>query len=1660
MTDFHNADPAALRQMAERAGIALHYTSFWGESREVPHQVIEKALAAMGSHADASAVPSPIVIEEGQSWVVDLGHATAWRLVTSEIETQETVCEGTGPSVQLPASLRAGYYLLTGMPVERFVIVAPARCWSPEPLRHGERWWGLSVQLYALRSERNWGIGDFTDLAELIATAAAQGAAFLGLSPLHALRMDRPNEASPYSPSSRLALNPLFIDVSATPEFLRCNRAQALWADGVFQQRLQALREADAVHYEGVASVKEEVLSLLWAEFLHNDWKPLSPRGLAFQTFLQEHSTTLGPHALFEAIQIQLSRSSPDIWGWPAWPEALQDPAGSGAQEFSKEHAELVAYRMWLQWIAHTQLLHASERARALMPLGLYCDLAVGANDGGSETWTSQALYARGMHVGAPPDPLNTQGQDWGLPPLNPVALTAARFMPIRRLLHAVMHPAGALRMDHVMALMRLFWTHSGEGTYVTYPLEALMAVLAIESHRHRCLVIGEDLGNVAPQMRDAMAQRDVLSYRPLIFERMDGGTFRPPAQWPARALAVVSTHDLPTLRGYWAGEDIEVQRHLGWLQDSEAHARSLIERAQDRVRLLMALQEEGLLPEGATVDAQSVPEATSELIAAVHAYLARTPCWLAAVQIEDAIGQLEQVNVPGSTEDMQPNWRRRLAVPLDRLATHPCFVAVAAAMREHRGRPAMQHPVEELPALETADIPLATYRVQFHKDNTFAQMTGAVPYLRALGVSHLYSSPYLKAAPGSMHGYNVVDPTRLNPEIGTEESHTALCDALKASGLGQLLDIVPNHMGVMEASNLWWMDVMEHGKASTHATFFDIEWEPASESLQGRVLLPMLGAQFGQVLEAGELRLDFDADTGQFVVRYWDHRLPIDPRHYARIFAALPAPVPDGDSDAGSAAQVHSLIDAFGRLPDRNSSEEAERTVRLRDSALHQRRLAELAAANPWLRHWIAACLEKWNGHQGQPESFDALDKLLRDQAYRLADWRVAGDDINYRRFFDVNSLAALRMEDPAVFEAAHACIFRWLAEGRISGLRIDHPDGLAHPAQYFGRLQRRYSALSRAAGQQPRALYVVVEKILADHEPLPSDWPVHGSTGYRFGSLVNGLFVDPASQAAFDDAYASFTGDRKEFEEAVYECKKHIIETSLYSDLGWLADTLYRIAQADRRTIDFTRNQLRLALTEVAAVFPVYRTYLVPDDAAASDTDKRHIEWAIAAARRHMGTSEGGVLAYLQSVLLGDAGSAPQLRSRFIRRWQQFTAPVMAKSVEDTVFYRYVRLVSLNEVGAEPRRFGLTCAAFHQANQQRARHLPNDLLATSTHDSKRSEDLRARLNVLSEIPALWEDTALQLRELGNRFCSEVDGTEAPRPHDLWALYQALVGIWPTHPTEPPERVELRERIQQYMVKAMREAKQETNWLFPNERYEAAVARYIDGALATERFVRELESFVQSIAPYGFRNSLCQLALKLTVPGVPDIYQGCEQWNFSLVDPDNRRPVDFKSLESSLNNLQSLYRGGYPKPSDWEELMGPIPSAEAKQLVTWRLLQLRQSWPELFRQSTYLPLSLEGPCADHAFSFARIRDGKAIVVVCARLLYGLAAMGWRGTQLNVTTAHPTLAKTVRWENWLTGRILESREGQGWDMEELLGEIVPGHPSLPFAVLVGRESEE
>lgn len=1674
-----------LAERARRLGVADRYHGFWGKEELVPDAVLERAVAAMTGDGRTPAqqylgLPYVHVMREGDApvlrWTSHDDRPARWQL-RAEGQAGETAAGELQRSYQqatiaLPDGLAPGYYrlVLEGAPAAEHcrLAVTPRHCHVAPQLQKGERWWGCTIQLYALRSSRNWGIGDFGDLRRLCDAAAHQGASFIGLSPLHALFPHAPAMASPYSPSSRKALNPIYLDVQSLVDLSACEEASQRVQSEAFQDRLEALREAEMVDYEGVARAKDEVLRLLWAHFEKHELDKDRSRGAHFLAFMREHEHTLGRHALFEALQEHLHARDAGVWGWPAWPDEFRDPDGPAVRRFSEDHGSAVRYRFWLQWLAEVQLESCQRYARTRgMGIGLYCDLAVGVNGGGAETWVEHGMYALGMHAGAPPDPLAPGGQDWGLPPWSPQRLREARYQPFIDTLRANMRHCGALRLDHVMALMRLFWTGPDGGTYVDYPLEDLMGVLALESQRHQCMVIGEDLGNVAPRMREAMRDGNLLSYKPLLFEREEDGNFRRPAQWQPKALAVVSTHDLPTLRGFWLGEDIELSAKLSLYPDEASHEAQVLGRAQDRARLLMALQREELLPEGVTVQPTSLPDASRAFVDAVYAYLARTPCWLVGVQLEDVTGQLLQVNVPGTTEDRFPNWRRKLSVTVEGLASDARWASLAAVLRSERSGPqALETAPLELPSLDTASVPCGTYRVQFHKGCTFEHVTQAIPYLRALGVSHLYSSPYLRARPGSTHGYDIVDHGELNPEVGDEQAFARMCQALRRNGMGQILDIVPNHMGVLEADNAWWLDVLEHGRASSHAETFDIEWQPAQPEMAGRVLLPVLGDHFGKVLEAGEIQLHFDDESGEFGLRYWDHRFPIDPSSYPDIFAALPAPPARDDSEGDSHAVVGALLDSLGRLPSRNDADPEARRARVRDAAVFKRQLARLARRHEWLSRWIAACVQRLNGQAGEPGSFDALEQLIAAQAYRLADWRVASDDVNYRRFFDVNTLAALRMERREVFEATHRKVLHWLQDGMLTGLRIDHPDGLSDPQAYFERLQARYAAMAEVGGHHPRALYLVVEKIQAEHEALPEEWPVHGDTGYRFGSLVNGLFVEPRNEDALLGAYQAFTDEDTDFDEILYACKKLIIETSLYSELNWLAHALYRLTRGNRRRCDFTRNRLRAALAEVAAAFPVYRTYLRTTEPATA-MDRRHIDWAIAAAERRLGKSEATVLEHLREVLLGE-GEAANLpaegRERFLARWQQFTAPVTAKAMEDTAFYRYIPLLSLNEVGGEPRSFGVSVAAFHFANATRQRHRPHCLLGTSTHDSKRGEDLRARINVLSEMPAQWEDCVLRLSGWAQLYVTRMPDATWPSQNDIWLLFQTLVGMWPAHPPTEAEREDLRQRVQAYMRKAIREAKLNTSWVCPASEYEDAVERYVDGVLRSgpSPFADELQKFTARIAPFGFRNSLAQLALKFTAPGVPDLYQGCEHWNFSLVDPDNRRPVDYGALAQSLESVEALYRQGWPLADHWRTLERNAADGRIKQLATWRLLRLRRERHVLFRNAGYLPLSVEGPAAEHAVAFARVHEREAVLVVVARLAYTLCdgeeenwtPRLWAGTQLEAAG----LRRFRRWRHWMTGEevALAGEEDAMMDLQALFG----GAGSLPFAVLVADAEGE
>jgi (1->4)-alpha-D-glucan 1-alpha-D-glucosylmutase len=912
---------------------------------------------------------------------------------------------------------------------------------------------------------------------------------------------------------------------------------------------------------------------------------------------------------------------------------------------------------------------------------------------------------------------------------------------------------------------------------------------------------------------------------------------------------------------------------------------------------------------------------------------------------------------------------------------------------------------------MKTRSIPLSTYRLQFNRSFRFSQAADLVPYMAELGITHCYASPYLRSRPGSMHGYDIIDHYHLDPEIGTPEDYERFVAVLHQHGMGQILDVVPNHMGILSADNSWWLEVLENGEASTYADFFDIDWYPLKDELQGKVLVPVLGNQYGTVLDRGELKVTFDAEKGEFSIFYFQHRFPVNPREYPRILGCDPESLQQQlGADNEHFLELQSLISAFNHLPGREEAAPEKRAERLRDKEIHKRRLAALCARSREVTDFIDRNVKKINGTPGDGSSFDTLHELIKAQAYRLAYWRVAADDINYRRFFDVNDLAGLRQENEIVFAQTHEFVLQLLRDGKIDGLRVDHPDGLYDPKQYFERVQ---SAEGKDGG---RSCYLVAEKILTGDERLPETWPIHGTTGYNFSNLVNGLFVDPDSERNLDRIYRAFNGRRANFKDVVYKCKKLVMDQLLNSELNVLANHLSRIALADRHTCDFTLKSLRDALTEIVACFPVYRTYVT--EQTVSESDRAYINEAVDCAKEKSSTAETSVYDFIHEVLLTSQGQGhPQFYQRsvihFAMKFQQYTSALMAKGVEDTSFYGYNRLVSLNDVGGDPLRFGTTPEQFHREIVQRSRSWPDEMSATSTHDSKRSEDVRARINVLSEIPMEWHRKVRTWREMNREKKTFASGTEAPVPNDEYLLYQTLVGAWPTgdEANKPPER--FAKRICEYMLKAVREAKEKTSWANQNKDYEDSVTRFVSGVVGAQQFRNDFLPFQRKISHFGMLNSLSQTLIKLTAPGVPDTYQGNELWEFNLVDPDNRRAVDYELRRRVLAEFKEVCDGGCDQQARFaRELAANMYDGRIKAYLIWKTLNLRKQNPELFQLGEYIPLEVTGERAKHLMAFARRHGRQTLIVVaprlCAQLLAGEPRMlsgeeVWQNTHIKIT---------------------------------------------------------
>jgi len=933
--------------------------------------------------------------------------------------------------------------------------------------------------------------------------------------------------------------------------------------------------------------------------------------------------------------------------------------------------------------------------------------------------------------------------------------------------------------------------------------------------------------------------------------------------------------------------------------------------------------------------------------------------------------------------------------------------------------------------------VPVSTYRIQMNRNSTFRDVARLVPYLHDLGITDLYCSPYFTAVPGSMHGYDVVDPTTLNPEIGTEQDYFAMVDELHQRGMGQLLDVVPNHMGITQQINGWWQDMLENGPSSPYASFFDIDWDPLKPELLDKVLLPVLGDQYGVVLENQELQLVYE--DGRFLIRYYENRFPVAPKSSSLILAyRLPNLIREAGTNSPQVMELESIITALKHMPSRQNRAAESVAERYREKEIVKRRLAALVEGSTTIRLFLEENIRIFNGTKGDPRSFDLLDEVLKDQAYRLAYWKVAAEEINYRRFFDINELAAIRMEDPAVFEETHQLIFRLVKEGFVTGLRIDHVDGLYDPADYLKKLQSWAGKELQASPDSPdRPLYVVVEKILGVNEPMPANWPVSGTSGYEFLAWVNALFVDRANERAFDSIYTRVTDKDESFEALTYRCKQLIMQASMASELNVLGHQLDRLSERDRRSRDFTLNSLTHAIQEIIACFPVYRTYITAETDGVLERDRVFLWQAVAHAKRKNPAVSGLVFDFVRDLLLKPTTGGEEDREerlKFVMKFQQTTSPVTAKSIEDTAFYRYHRFISLNEVGSDPQQFGIMPSLMHQHMKARQERWPGALSTTSTHDTKRSEDVRARLNVLSEMPKQWKEHVTRWQKAARSFKTKAAGEVVPDRNEEYLLYQTLIGVWPLETMDDEGYAAFTERVQAYMNKAIKEAKEHSSWISQDAEYEEALRQFIAKLLdrsTPNAFLEDFLAVQQQVAQYGLYNSLSQLLVKLAAPGVPDFYQGTELWDFSLVDPDNRRPVDFAKRAALLAELTKASANESDRVVLMQELFKQRIDGRIKLFLAAEALRFRRDHHAMFHAGEYVPLEATGEKSEHCFAFARIHGEGTIVTLVPRFLTRvipeshIAPLGrdvWKDTWLTV----PAWREGTRFRNVFTGTILST----------------------------------
>lgn len=1527
----------------------MSYHDGTGRRRRVPSSTLRAALSALGTPSNRKFIEPCIGSFEPEPCQVGITlpeqfSQLYWRLAGSrnlvgEVHKSRQKADVENRAYLDLGMLPTGYYSLEvfddHVREQALIIRAPEKAWLPKGYLEGKkRDFGIAIQLYEMVGPQSLGIGDFSDLAGILREASRIGASAVGVNPLHALPLGAADSVSPYSPSSRYALHPLYLDLNSLKGVTR------EWKhDRVLSLLQQGLNESKQIDYHLTWKTKLRLLEGVWRRVIASDLPE------EFVRFRNNCPYGMEDWAQFECLSRTYGNN------FSSWPGGLSTADLMTRQRWSEDHLVEVNFYLWLQWQLQCQLSDASAVAkRNGMAIGTYRDLAIGSDPWGAESWSQQRRIADGLEIGAPPDALNPAGQNWGFPVINPSSLSEAQLEPFIHLIRSNMKSAGALRIDHILGLARLFVIPKGlpasQGTYLSYPLKALTAVLVLESHRAQCLVIGEDLGTVPRGLRPWLALRGILSYRLLYFEQNSRGRPRRPEHYPNLSLSAVGNHDVAPFCGWWQGKDLELFDNLKLWPSTGLAQDARVKRRREKEALQAAFERSGLSGSSHSAPAQ-----------AAYQWLARSDSALLMVQPEDALEIDEPVNVPG-TNAVVPNWSRRRMPPWPQWFADPRWCQLITAVKEERG--IVAHP-EQKPA------PTLIYRVQLSREFSFKSAARLSDYLSFLGVSDLYFSPVFQSVSCSLHGYDVTDSQKLDAGRGGEQAFYSLQKRLQDKAITYLLDFVPNHMAAHE-SNRWWFDLMQWGPRSPFAGYFDVDWSAES----GKLLLPII--QRSGYISEPDGKISF---TDRYLIfKFQGHLLPLSLESYGLVFNEVAARA----SVATIKEQMMDWAQRFGNL----------RLVRGPDQRAHGIKLLAEFWAEVELNPRSAKLLSEPLRDTGSTS--DLIDRIVSQQHWRLRDWKTPR--VNYRRFADIDQLVGLRIERPETFAALHSRLLQLTASEELSGIRLDHIDGLATPAGYLNWLQ---SAL-RLRGCSSR---LWVEKVLMKDEELPP-WPISGTTGYDFLNDLTCLFLVRPGLDELKRLWERIAPHRSSFGEVLQRSKKEVLRSSL-------RPALERVLVAMGKYAPLEQGLLCKSLETILINMPVYRIYPGQFDDGA-DKLKRQM-------RKRVNDISRKASGWLIPVLFDSNGEnlPAGLRDVAVRFWQ-LSASLMAKGLEDRAFYRYLAVPALCEVGGDPRREAMDVDQFHDRMRTRIQRFPATINATTTHDTKRSEDSRYRLAVLTVHAREW-----------SQLCDELGKICYPlRPRgvsvaDEYLVWQTLLATWPVPiaPLAVRDRLDFGERMRRYLIKALREANNRTSWQRPNDRYEQKILSYFDTLIdpaSGHQFQQVFLPFLDRVAAGARDASLIAVTLKFMAPGIPDLYQGCELWNLTLVDPDNRQPVDYKLRTEMMQELLPALEG-HPRPELVDEWYEGWADGRIKFYLTARLARLRLRFPDLFSLGSYLPIEENG--CENILSFRR-QWKRTEAVVTVRLP-------------RVTRECPSLKVPLKdglYIDWLRGTEYQGKSGQ------------------------------